>query len=271
MMSMSINSGFEPRKIDHSVLHSVTTAVGDGLRTIKRGFLSCLECVANSLETMGRSVQSGLRHVASALSSLVPNKSKAAVNQKLNNIHPAAAEELRLAMTKRMNKNTNYMEGMFRVNLVLDTIRTINAAMKQPGKMADAIQNDDISGTNAAACVKRWLGETVGENKVTAAEIESINNLKDDPQAVKALVSGRLGANSQRYDIFCSLLSVPQRYKEICDANGVDEKSLYNLTMLTNAGLPLQIFTHEAYMSEPAKCNDALFVLMKHCSRSSLI
>lgn len=267
MATMSINSGFEPRKIDHSILHSVTTAVSDGLRTIKRGFLSCLECVANSLETMGRSVQSGLRHVASAISSLVPNKSKTAGNPKLNNIQPAAAEELRLAMTERMDKNPDYMVGMFRESLELDKIRTINAALKQPGKMADAIRSGDISGTNAAVCVKRWLGETVGENKLTAVEIESLNKFKDDPQAVQTLASSRFGADAQRYDVFCSLLSVPQRYKEICYAEGVDNKSPYNLTVLTNAGLPLQIFSHEAYMRDPAKCNDALFVLMEHCSR----
>lgn len=267
MASTSINSGFEPKKIDHSVLHPMMTAVGDGLITIKRGFLSCLECVANSLETMGRSVQCGLQHVASALSSLVPNKSKAVGNQKLNNIQPAAAEELRVAMTERMDKNPDYMVGMFRESLEQDKIRTINAALKQPGKLADAIHSSDISGTNAAVCVKRWLGETVGENKITAEEIESINHLKDDPLAVQSLVSRRFGADEQRYDIFCSLLSVPQRYKEICHAKGVDTKSPYNLTVLTNAGLPLQIFTPQAYMRDPTKCTDALFVLMKHCSR----
>lgn len=117
MMPVSINSGFEPRKIEHNVLHSVTTAVGDGLRTVKRGFLSGLECVANSLEKMCRS---GLRHDASALSSLVPNKSKAVGNPKLNNIQPTASEELRFAMTERMVKNPDYMAGMFRESLEQD-------------------------------------------------------------------------------------------------------------------------------------------------------
>lgn len=266
MASMSINSGFEPRKIDHSVLHSVTTAVGEGLRTIKQGFLSCLERVANSLETMGRSIRSGLQHVASALGSLVPNKCMAAGNQKLNTIQPAAAKALSLAMTERMDKDPDYMAGMFRESLEKGEIRTINAALKKPGKIADAIQNGDVSGTNASACIKRWLGETVGENKLTAADIESINHSKDDPQAVKKLIAERLGADAQRYDTFCSLLSVPQRYKEICEAKGVNTKSPYNHTVLTNAGLPLQIFSPEAYMRNPAKCNDALFVLMKHCS-----
>ncbi|WP_297120599.1 hypothetical protein V1599_15035 [Enterobacter sp. ECC-175] len=267
MASMTINSGSEPRKIDHSVLHSVTTAVGDGLRTIKQGFLSCLECVANSLETMGRYVQSGLRHVASALGSLLPNKSKAAGNPKLNTIQPATAEALRLAMTQRMDNNPDYMAGMFRESLEQDKIRTINAALKQPEKMTEAIQRGDVSGTNASACIKRWLGETIGENKLTAAEIESINALKYNSQAVKDLISERMGTDAQRYDIFCSLLSVPQRYKEICETKGVDTTSPYNLTVLTNAGLPLQIFSPEAYMRAPAKCNDALFVLMEHCSR----
>lgn len=269
MASMSINSGHEPRKIDHSVLLSATTAVGDGLRNIKRGFLSCLECVANSLETMGKFVQSALRHVASAISALVLNKSKMADNQseKLNNIQPTAAEELRVALTECMDKKPDYMVGMFRESIEQDKIRTINGALNQPGKMAEAINSGDISGTNAAVCIKRWLGETVGENSFTSVDIESIIRLKDRPQDVQSLVFNRLGADAKRYGIFRSLISVPQRYKEICDAKGVDNTSPYNITVLTNAGLPLQIFTPEAYMRNSTQCNEALFILMKHCSR----
>lgn len=261
-------NGVETDNIRQKRFDSITEAVGQRLKNIKSGVLSCVESISNSLEIMRRTVQSGMTYIATTLRGLMMDKAKEQDKKpvKLCDIQPAAAKEFSQSVIGQMGKNPDYLDGMFRECIESKKIPIINQCITHPGMFTKAIANHDISATSAGVCVKQWIGASVGENKFSMKDVDDIIRYKDDPQFVQSLVYNKFLLDDD-YDIFCSLISVAQKYKMVCDEQKSSNESSYNYTGLTNAGLPVQMFKSEVFLGQREKCNNALFIIMQHCSR----
>ncbi len=184
---------------------------------MREGFLSCLQCVTNSLVVMKKAVIRGVERLTNMLrSAKSPADATDSTLPKARDITDFSVEEIVGIFEDtqgKMRRDPNYINGMFRES-VPSNATSCNEQMV-------AITNKSASGVVVGVFAKRLCGMIMEGKLFTPDERVFMSENKDNKEAVYGMLKSKFNTeNKVENDNLLkmnSLLSCLSTYKEVCD------------------------------------------------------
>lgn len=199
------------------------TAAGNAMNSVQQGFLSCVTKVYNSLVTMKDAVVAGFHRLSERMS---PSAAEApASTPPVSTLNPISVADTRTFCQElmcKMEADPGSINGMFRQSPAIK-ISEFNQRLTDPVAFFDAIKSDEINNVEASFLIKKWMGQTLAENKFSPEERRALVANKDNKAEVNKIFGCKFNSSDangrENKDKFISLLSVMRTYKEISLAN----------------------------------------------------
>ncbi|WP_312043309.1 hypothetical protein [Erwinia sp.] len=199
------------------------TAVGNAINSFQQGFLCCVTKVYNSLVTFKNAVGADFRRLSERMS---PAAAEAPVSTPLvDTLNPVSGADTRIfcqELIRKMEANPGSINGMFRQSPTIK-ISEFNQRLTDQAAFLDAVKSNEINNVEASFLVKKWMGQTLAENKFSPEERRALVANKDNKAEVNKIFENKFNSSDanarENKDKFISLLSVMRSYKEISLAN----------------------------------------------------
>lgn len=201
----------------------VTTAAADAMNSVQQGFISSVTKVYNSLLTMKDVVVTGFHRLSERMS---PSAAEVpASTLSVTTINPISGADTRIfcqELIRKMEADPSSINGMFRQSST-NKLSELNQRLTDQPTFRDAIKSDDINNIAASFLIKKWMGQTLEENKFSPEERRALVANKDNKAEVNKILEKKFNSSDanacENKDKFISLLSVMRSYKEISLAN----------------------------------------------------
>lgn len=198
------------------------TAAGNAMNSVQQRFLSCVAKVYNSLVTMKDAVVAGFHRLSERMSpSAAGTPMSTPPVTTLNPISGADTRTLCQELTRKMEADPGSINGMFRQSPTIK-LSEFNQRLTDPAAFLDAIKSDEINNVEASFLIKKWMGQTLADNKFSPEERRALVANKDSKVEVNKIFENKFHSDAngrENKDKFISLLSVMRSYKEISLAN----------------------------------------------------
>ncbi|WP_435953347.1 hypothetical protein [Dryocola sp. BD626] len=209
------------------------TAAGNAMNSVQQGFLSCVTKVYNSLVTMKDAVVAGFHRLSERMSpsaaeapaSTPPASTPPASTPPVTTLNPISGADTRTfcqELTRKMEADPGSINGMFRQSPTIK-LSEFNQRLTDPAAFLNAIKSDEINNVEASFLIKKWMGQTLAENKFSPEERRALVANKDNKAEVNKIFEHKFNSSDanarENKDKFISLLSVMRSYKEISLAN----------------------------------------------------
>lgn len=199
------------------------TATGNAMNSVQQGFLSCVTKAYNSLVTMKDAVVAGFHRLSERInSSAAEAPASTPVVTTLNPISGVDTRKFCQILMRKMEANPSSINGMFRQGPTIK-ISEFNQCLSNQTEFLDAIKSDEINNVEASFLIKKWMRETLAENKFSSEECRALVANKDNKTEVNKIFENKFNSFDDKArenkDKLISLLSVMRKYKEISIAN----------------------------------------------------
>ncbi|WP_112287146.1 hypothetical protein [Rahnella sp. AN3-3W3] len=204
------------------------TAAGNAMNSVQQGFLSCVTKVYNSLVTMKDAVVAGFHRLSERMSpstAEAPASTSPVSTPPVTTLNPISGADTRIfcqELIRKMEADPSSINGMFRQSPTIK-LSEFNQRLTDQTAFLDAIKTNEINNVEASFLIKKWMGETLAENKFSPEERRALVANKDNKAEVNKIFENKFNSSDanarENKDKFISLLSAMRSYKEISLAN----------------------------------------------------
>ncbi|XTZ39310.1 hypothetical protein ACQYRI_04665 [Salmonella enterica] len=215
-----------------SVCQKIPVISGEAITQCKKGFLSCLNSVTNSLIGFTRAIFSGSRGFKVSGSS--------GKTSEVNKVHSVrwAPRLLRSVSANRIEEvcqetmiavqnNRNNANGMFRICLPSGRADELNALLREDITFATRVKEGEISPAEVSIISKLWSNEIMAGRRFTPAEARLLVEHKADKERVVELLENKfdLSDTEQAEDLYKLkiIFAFYNNFREICRADKANE------------------------------------------------
>jgi hypothetical protein len=150
------------------------------MNSIQQGFLSCVTKVYNSLVTMKEAAVAGFHRLSERMS---PSAAEApASTSPVTTLNPISGADTRMLcqeLMRKMEADPSSINGMFRQSPAIK-LSEFNQRLTDQTAFLSAIKSDEINNVEASFLIKKWMGQTLAENKFSPEERRALVANKDN-------------------------------------------------------------------------------------------
>lgn len=194
----------------------------------KKGFLSCLRSISNSVENLVRPLfkTTGKYNISTTVESPSDTEPSAPEEQgSIKKIPVVRLAHVCQAVISAMDNREN-VNDMFRGSLPGGKVEQLNSELQQNSAFASRIDRGDYQPFEVSVLAKFWCEEIMGDNKFTLAEAQRLIENKSDKEFLKQTLANKLALSGSdaddTWEKLMLIFSLFNAYREVCRVDGAN-------------------------------------------------